>query len=111
MGTKETHEFFSSASEATVGTEYGVTNSNALTKMIVAISGSHASKTVLFQAKGMIGDYTPLLCTNLKTGATASQTTATVDELWSMPLAGLNLVRCELSAISGSATIIGKVVQ
>jgi len=111
MGTKETHEFFSSASEATVGTEYEVVNSNALTKMIIAISGSHASKTVLFQGKGMIGDYTALLCTNLKTGTTASQTIAIVDELWSMPLAGLNFARCQLSAISGSATVIGKVVQ
>lgn len=111
MGTKEIHEFFSSASEATVGTEYKVINSNPLMKMLVAISGSHASKTVLFQAKGLTGDYTPLLCTNLKSGATGSQTTAVVDELWSMPLAGLEYTRCELSAISGSATIIGKVVQ
>jgi hypothetical protein len=105
------HTFLTSASFATSGSELtppGVTN--PLSKVVVEFYGTPSSKTVLFEGVGTVGAYLPIVATNLSTNTTASQTTATADEIWSIPIAGLTKVRTRISAISGSITAMGQVI-
>jgi len=106
----ETHTFFTSASQATIGTAYQIKNSDPLSKMIVGISGSLTAKTIAFEGKVGSGSYVSLYSTSLITGTSASQAVATTDEIWSIPAVGLDYIRCRVGSITGSATAIGKFI-
>ena len=111
MGIFASHTFLTSASFAASGSPLsvpGIVRPNAT--MDISISGSRASNTLLFEGKGDIGGYSAIKATNRASGTSASQTTATVDELWTIPIAGLRYVNVRPSAISGSVTAIGIVV-
>lgn len=111
MGIFASHTFLTSASFAASGSPLSVPGIVRPTAtMDIAISGSRASNTLLFEGKGDIGGYVAILAKNRATGTSASQTTATVDEIWTVPIAGLRYVNCRASAMSGSATAVGIVV-
>jgi hypothetical protein len=83
---------------------------NPLSKVVVSISGSPVSNTINFKGKGDVGDYSAVAATNLATNTAASQTTNNLEEMWSVPIAGLRYVICDLAAISGSVTAKGLVI-
>jgi hypothetical protein len=111
MSIFKSHDFLTSASFITSGSVMSVPGCcNPLSKVVVSISGSPASNTIVFKGKGDIGDYTVIAATNLATNATASQTLSNLEEKWSIPIAGLRYVICDLTAISGSVTAKGLVI-
>jgi len=78
--------------------------------VVIAITGTATASTVNFKGLDGNGKYTDLYCTNLTTGTGAIQTTGT-DEIWRVNVAGLEGVRCNISAVSGgSLTITGKLI-
>lgn len=86
-------------------------NVSPLAAVVVAISGSHASKTLAFEGQGENGGYAKISAKNLTTGSSASQTTGTATEIWSIPAMGLSDIRLNLIALgSGSVTAIGKLI-
>ncbi|MDD4779009.1 MAG: hypothetical protein PHT02_00200 [Tissierellia bacterium] len=104
---------FQSASTATGnGYEYIVSNVGANTTMAISISGTATARTVVFEGKGLVGDYVAIKCYNSTTGTLASQTTGTTDEIWIADLTGLSKFRCHISSIAdNSLSISGKVVE
>ena len=108
---KSDHVFLSSASFVTTGSPLSIMgNYNPLSKVVISISGSPASNTIVFRGKGSIGDYCALGATSLTTNASASQTDSNLDQMWSIPIAGLRTIICDLTAISGSVTAQGMVI-
>ena len=102
MGIFASQSFLTSASWTTAGSPLsipGAVRPNAT--MDVAISGSRTSNTIVFEGKGDVGDYVAIRATNRSTGTSASQTTGTGDEIWTVSLAGLRYVRVRPTAISG----------
>jgi len=111
MGYINTHTFLTSASFVTTGSPMSVPGvCNPLSKVVISISGSPASNTINFKGKGDVGDYSAITATNLATNTGASQTTNNLDQIWSVPIAGLRYVICDLEAISGSITAQGIIV-
>jgi hypothetical protein len=111
MSIFKSHEFLTSASFITTGSPMGVPGCcNPLSKVVVSITGSPTSNTIVFKGKGDVGDYSVVMATSLATNTTASQTTNNLDEMWSIPIAGLRYVICDLTAISGSVTAKGLVI-
>lgn len=107
-------EFLSSASFATSGSEMSIPGIvDNLSKVYVSLSpmsGSSASRVVVFEGKTDIGGYVTLLGTNMTTGTTGSGTVSIAEQLWSLPAAGLSKVRCNATTVSGSFTAKGKLV-
>ncbi len=111
MAILSSHEFLTSASFATAGSPLSIPGGiTPMSKIGIATFGTPSSKTLLFEGQGDVGAYVPILATNVSTGTTASQTTATTDEIWTISPAGLRNIRCRLSAISGSCTAKGILV-
>jgi len=111
MGILSSHTFLTSASFATSGSPLSVpARVDPFSTMNVAISGSRASNTILFEGQGDIGGYVAISAKNISTGTSASQTTAIADEIYTISLAGLRNIRIRPTAMSGSVTAIGIVV-
>lgn len=105
------HAFLTSASSIVSGNSFKIPGGvNPLATMDIAISGDRTSNTILFKGKGDIGEYVAILAKNRTTGNSASQTTLTTDEIWTIPLAGLRYVNCEVEAILGEVNAVGIVV-
>lgn len=112
MPIRTNHTFLSSASFITTGSPLSLMgNYNPLSKLVISLTaGSATTDTIVFKGKGNIGNYSALAATNLATNTSASQATDTVDQMWSIPIAGLRSVICDLTAISGSVTAQGMVI-
>ena len=106
------HTFLSSASFITTGSPLSLMgNYNPLSKVVISLTaGSATTNTIVFRGKGAIGNYSVLGATSLLTNTSASQATNTVDQMWSIPIAGLRSIICDLTAISGSVTAQGMVI-
>jgi hypothetical protein len=107
-------DFLSSASFATTGSELSIPGVvDNLSKVYVSLSpmsGASASRAVVFEGKTDTGGYVTLLGTDMTAGTTGSGTVSLAEQLWSIPVAGVNKVRCNLTSISGSFTAKGKLV-
>jgi len=108
----KTHEFLTSASFITSGSPMPIPGvCEPLSKVVVAITaGSETTNSIVWKGKGEVGDYSVVAATNLATNTTASQTDSAANQLWSIPIAGLRYVICDLTAISGSVTAKGLVI-
>ena len=86
-------------------------NYNPLSKVVISLTaGSATTNTIVFKGKGTVGNYSVLGATSLLTNTSASQASDTVDQMWSIPIAGLREIICDLTAISGSVTAQGMVI-
>ena len=104
--------FLSSASFVTTGSPLSLMgNYNPLSKVVISITaGSATTSTIVFRGKGSVGGYSALGAINLTTNASASQTANSADQMWSITIAGLRSIICDLTAISGSVTAQGMVI-
>lgn len=94
------------------GVAYTVINPNPLTKMSLSLTNASGSSTVSFEGLGTSGSsYVAIACTNLITSASATSTEGYLDEIWTVPLMGLEKFRCNVTLSSGSLAIIGKVIE
>lgn len=84
-----------------------------LTKIVIAIKNTDATtRKVEFEVLDYNGEYTSILCTNLVSGATAVETTATVSEVWSASVAGLNGFRCKVTTLTGGKiSVLAKLIN
>jgi hypothetical protein len=84
-----------------------------LTKIVIAIKNMTATtRKVTFEGLDYNGEYTSILCTNLKTGATAVETTATTSEVWTASVAGLNGFRCKVATlVDGKISVLAKLIS
>lgn len=109
---KEKFTFLSAWKTAGSGVAYNVINPNPLTTMFVSLTNASGSSVVAFEGLGTSGSsYVSIFARNVTTGSYGTGTTGLLDEIWSIPLAGFEKVRCNVSLSSGSLTIIGKVVE
>jgi hypothetical protein len=99
VDVRSNHTFHNAATQAADGTTMVITSGQSA--LLVEISGTSASRTVLF--KGLVSGsdtYRPILGFNVATGATATQTTGT-DELWLFNVTGIASVMMDVSAVAG----------
>lgn len=94
------------------GIEYEMDNLQDETSITVTISGTATARTVIFEAKGLVGNYLPVCAFNESTMTMATQTTGVNDEMWTIDLTGKSRFRCRVSAVSGgNLSVAGKVIQ
>lgn len=101
--------FHDSSTSESNGNIYTINNNaNSIT---FEITGTSASRTLLFEGESISGTYYPINCVNLVTLAVATQTTGN-NELWQVDLTGLIGFRIRISSVSGGyVTIKGRVVE
>jgi len=106
MSVIKQHTFQNAAIETGNGTELAITfNYDDSITLVFEITGTSDSRTVVFEGAGISGNYVACLCTNVTSGATASQTTAS-GEIYRVNLTGLSKFRTRLSAIAGEGANI-----
>jgi hypothetical protein len=92
------------------GDEYIIPSVAANGTIGISISGTATSRTVVFEGKGLNGNYIGIKAYNETTGSLATQTTGTTDEKWVIGLTGWVSIRCRISSISGgNLSISGRV--
>jgi hypothetical protein len=110
---KEKINFLTSVKTAGSTIAYSVVNPNPLSTMFVSLTHvSAGSSVVAFEGLGTSGStYVSVFARNITTGSYAVGTTGTnLDEIWSLPIAGFEKVRLNVTLSSGSLTAVGKVV-
>jgi hypothetical protein len=92
---------------------YSVINPNPLSAMFISLTNvSTGSSVVNFEGLGTSGSsYVSIFARNITTGSYATGASGTLDDIWSIPLAGFEKIRCNVVLSSGSLTIVGKIVE
>jgi hypothetical protein len=79
--------------------------------IIVDVGGTSTSRTLIFEAQGLNGNWIAIIGTNLNDNSTATQTTGT-KELWKFNITGLSKIRMRLFAVAGgNVTVKGQIVD
>lgn len=95
------------ASAVANGTALAVGGVKTLT---LEISGTSASRTIIFEGASVSGTYYPVMGTKLSDLTTATQTTGT-GEVWQFDVTGLVNFRARISAVAGgNVSVRGKAV-
>lgn len=107
-----THKFQDKATTVGDGVEYAPIKGSSELVLNIAISGTATERTVVFETKGSVGGYVPMMCSNISSTQFATSSSATTDEIWQVDLAGVKSIRVRISSIFGGyLDVAGEVVD
>lgn len=106
------HMFHNKSINVGDGIEYSPIKGSSEMILSISISGTATARTVVFEAKGSIGGYVPIICSNISNTVFSSTSSGTSDEIWQVDLAGIKSFRARISSISGGyLSISGEIVD
>lgn len=111
MSVRANWKFATEATAPTNGFEYKIANVGSETYLSLSISGTSTVYEIIFEIKGLIGDYEAFQGFDTKNCVLKSSAIQADGKHWRFNLTGYDSFRARIASLNGNLSIEGKVVE